>query len=195
MSYLRRNPTPLTCESLEGRDCPAGRIFAFAGYVAVVGDSGANTVAVTDDGAGNVSVTIDGTTKALTGVKAVAVYTDSGDDTVTYDITGALSTSRAIAVSTGPGADAVTVTAGGVAAHVALGIAVDGGRDADTVSVEVDAGSSTGTVATAVSGGAGDDDLTLNVTGDARVLAVMNGGPGTDTGVATDNVTKISIEA
>ena len=238
----------LSCEHLEGRDCPA--IFVFGGIMTIIGTSGADVVEVTDDGAGNVTATLNGTTRTASGIRAVAAATFGGDDSITYTLTGEQSGRRAVLVDAGSGNDTVTLEAGDVAGQFAfaayggggddtlsatvggvaedavaavaldggwgddditgtaageidgyLAVALSGGIGADAITGEIDvAADSTGTVAALVDGGPGDDDLTLNVTGDgldglARLIAIMNGGRGTDTGVATDNVTKISIEA
>jgi hypothetical protein len=213
----------LRCEHLENRDCPA--IFVFGGVMTVIGTSGVDTVEVTNDGAGNVSATLNGTTREASGIRAVAVYTGGGDDTVTLDADD-LTRRFAFAAFGGGGSDTLTATVGGVAAGTAAAIALDGGVGDDEISAdvageidgylavaltggfgvdtivgEIDAeAGSTGRVSAAVAGGFGNDDLTLNVTGAgldglALLRGLLHGGPGTDTGVATTNVTKISIEA
>src|SRR5262249_58405654 len=79
----RTDRRPLGCEPLESRDCPAGQVFVFAGILTVLGDGGANTVAITDDGAGTVTATIDATTRTASGIDAVLVATDGGDGAIT----------------------------------------------------------------------------------------------------------------
>lgn len=219
-SFGRRSV--LGCEHLEGRDCPA--IIVFGGFMAIIGTSGADTVEITDDGAGTVTATLNGTTRTASGIQAVTVTTFGGDDSVAYSLTGDQSGRRAVLVDTGSGNDEVTFEAGNIGglftftanggagddtitATVAgeidgyLAIGLGGGNGADTVSGEIDvAADSTGSVVAAVAGGFGDDDLTLNITGDGletldQLIGVMTGGPGTDSGTATDNVTQFGIEA
>jgi hypothetical protein len=214
--------TVLGCEHLEGRDCPA--IIVLGSYMAVVGTSAADAVAITDDGAGTVTATLNGTTRTATGIQTVAVLTFGGNDSISYTLTGAQSGRRAVAVDAGAGDDTVSLTGGAVgglfafaatggagtdtlSATVAgeidgyLAVALDGGFGNDTVSGNINvAAGSTGTVAAVVNGGFGNDNLTLTVTGDGlatleALVAVMNGGPGTDTGVSTPNVRRVSVEA
>ena len=223
MLNTRNRRTGLRCEHLENRDCPA--IFVFGGYMTVIGTSGADTVEITNDGAGTVTATLNGTTREASGIRAVAVYTGGGNDAVTLDAGDATRSfafaafggggndtlsatvggvaagaAAAIVLDGGVGNDTISASAAGEIDGY-LAVALAGSFGTDTILGEIDAETgSTGRVAAAVAGGFGDDNLTLNVTGTglgglASLRAVLRGGPGTDTGVATDNVTKISIEA
>jgi hypothetical protein len=222
MQVLGERRTVLGCEHLEGRDCPA--IIVIGSYMAVIGTAAADAVAITDDGAGTVTATLNGTTRTAAGIQTVAVLTFGGADSISYTLEGAQSGRRAVVVDAGAGNDTVSLEGGAVgglfafaatggagsdtlSANVAgeidgyLAVALDGGFGNDEVSGTIDvAAGSTGTVVAVVNGGFGDDDLTLNVTGDGltgleALVAVMSGGPGTDTGVSTPNVRRISIEA
>jgi hypothetical protein len=220
---VRTYRTGLRCEHLENRDCPA--IFVHGGVLAVIGTSGADTVDITNDGAGNVTATLNGTTREASGIRAVAVYTGGGNDAVTLDAgdltrrfafavfggggddtlsatVGGVAAGAAatVVLDGGAGNDTISTSAAGEIDGY-LAVALTGGFGTDTILGEIDvAAGSTGRVAAAVAGGVGDDDLTLNVTGDgldelASLRARLHGGPGTDTGVATDNVKQVSIEA
>src|SRR5262249_25541642 len=118
MQGHRAQRTVLECEPLEGRDCPA--VITFGGTLLVLGTAGADTVDITDDGAGNLSVTLNGTTQTAKGIKAVAVLTGGGDDTVTYTLTGDQTGVRAIGVDTGTGNDTVTLNAGNIGGYFAF---------------------------------------------------------------------------
>ena len=248
MLNTRNRRTGLRCERLENRDCPA--VFFRGGILIVTGTSAADTVEITDEGDGTVTAVLNGESVTEENVRAVAVYTGAGDDTIDYTVTGDQTRRLRVAVYAGAGDDAVTLdagdvtgrfafaafgasgddtlaaTVGGVAAGGVAAVTLNGGRGNDTVSAdaagEIDgylavtltgsfgtdtvegtidaAAGSTGRVAALVSGGLGNDTLALNVTGDGaediRLLrAILHGGPGTDTGDATDNVRQISVES
>ena len=165
----------------------------------VTGEQSGRRTVVVNAGSGNDTVTLDA--GDVGGQFAFAAYGGSGDDTLSAIVGGVGEDAvAAVALNGGWGNDDITGAASGEIDGY-LAVAFSGGYGVDTISGEVDvAADSTGTVAALVNGGAGDDNLTLNVTGDgldglARLIAIMNGGRGTDTGVATDNVRKISIEA
>jgi hypothetical protein len=152
-----------------------------------------------DAGGGNDAVTLEA--GDVNGVLAFAAYGGNGTDTLSATVGGvAADALAAVALDGGWGHDAISATAAGVIDGY-LAVALSGGIGADAITGEIEvAADSTGSVAALVNGGIGDDNLTLNVTGDGlnglvRFAAVMNGGLGFDTGIATDNVTKISIEA
>src|SRR5437763_3388093 len=71
-------------EVLEGRDCPSCAIEFREGLLSVVGDRGANDVAVVNTWAGT-QVTCDGGgTSTFAGVRAVSIRAMEGDDHVTF---------------------------------------------------------------------------------------------------------------
>jgi hypothetical protein len=165
----------------------------------LTGEQSGRRAVVVDAGSGNDTVTLEAGDVA--GQFAFAAYGGFGDDSLSATVGGVSEgAAAAVALDGGWGDDDITGTASGeIDGYLALSLS--GGAGVDTITGEVDvAADSTGVAAALVNGGAGDDDLTLNVTGDGlegleRLIAIMNGGRGTDTGVATDNVTKISIEA
>ena len=161
----------------------------------------ANGVGVTCHCAGGGDDAVTLTAGAITGQFAFAASGGSGADTVSATVGGvAQGATAVIGLDGGSGDDTVSADAQGeYDGYLALALSGGIGNDTVTGSVDVAAGS-TGTVIATESGGLGNDELTLNVTGDDldaldRLIAVQNGGPGTDTGTATDNVTQISIEA
>jgi hypothetical protein len=165
----------------------------------VTGEQSGRRAVVVDAGSGNDAVTLEAGDVA--GLFAFAAYGGFGNDTLSATVGGvSAGAAAAIALDGGWGDDGITGTAAGEIDGY-LAVSLSGGVGIDTIAGEVDvAADSTGTVAALVNGGAGGDDLTLNITGDGlaglqRLIAIMDGGRGTDTGVATDNVTKISIEA
>jgi hypothetical protein len=163
------------------------------------GDQTGTRGVVIDAGGGNDSVALNA--GAVTGQFGFAATGGSGTDELTATVGGvAEDAAAALALDGGIGNDTISATAAGeFDGYFAVGLS--GGFGNDTITGEVDvAAGSTGTVVALENGGFGDDDLTLNITGDGldeldNLIAVQNGGPGTDTGTATDNVTQISIEA
>jgi len=144
-----------------------GDIHGYGVAIAAFGGSGKDTLGVHVTGAVDAGAYL-----------GVLLDGDSGDDTINFDYTGQM--------------------------NGKLGVALVGGYGSDTVAgnITLDSGS-TGKVAAAVFGGDGDDTLTLNVTdnsgntGDTQpsVYALLDGGPGFDTCVATSNVKVINCEA
>src|SRR5262249_54590954 len=98
-------------------------------------------------------------------------------------------------VDGGDGTDKVSVTYAGVL-NGRLDINAKGGNDNDTVSAIVTLGAgSNGVFRGRVKGGNGNDNLTFNILGATAAVAidaVLDGGAGTDTCVATANVTVIN---
>ena len=163
------------------------------------GDESGRRAVFVDAGSGNDTVTLEAGN--VTGQFAFVAHGGSGTDTLSATVGGvAMNATAAVLLDGGSNDDMVSATASGkIDGALAVGLAGGFGNDTVSGDVTVDAGS-TGRLLAVTSGGFGDDDLTLNVTGDGldglkSLIAVMNGGPGTDTGTATDNVRKISIEA
>ena len=120
-------------EVLEGRDCPSCTVEFREGMLSILGDRGANDVAVVNSWAGT-QVTCDGgETMTFTGVRAVGIRTMEGDDHVTFV---SVSGERPVPVPT---------------------LAVDLGSGDDTFAAVADV--APGPCAVAVSGGAGRDKL------------------------------------
>jgi hypothetical protein len=139
----------------------------------------------------------------LAGAKLrVKVAGHKGNDTFTLNAAGADVAAEALLAldfDGDKGTDTFNVTYQGKVEGT-LRLEAEGGKDNDTATVNLtlDTGS-TGRVSAEVEGDKGDDNLTLNVnlttaTDTATVKAVLDGGKGTDTGVATDNVLKKGIE-
>jgi hypothetical protein len=92
-------------ESLENRWCPSVSAGVFFNTLVVVGDSAGNTVTISDNGAGGVSATITGSTGSAsasgTGITNVLVSTKGGNDSVTFNLTGALKSKLNLAIDLG----------------------------------------------------------------------------------------------
>jgi hypothetical protein len=162
------------------------------------GDQTGRRAVVIDAGGGNDTVTLDAGN--FGGKFVFAATGGSGVDTLTANVGGVAEDAyAAIALDGGIGDDTISATAAGeYDGYFALALSGNFGNDTITGEVDVAAGS-TGRVVAVQAGGFGNDNLTLNVTGDGlteldELVAIQNGGPGTDTGTATDNVTQISIE-
>src|SRR5262245_33204334 len=92
MAHLRRSRGDLSwsirprLEALENRWCPS-IVYQFGATLFVLGDQGANEVAIVDSGTGDVSVAADGgDPRTFSRVGEVVVLTDGGDDIVNYQV-------------------------------------------------------------------------------------------------------------
>lgn len=158
-------------------------------------------------GSGNDKFTADLNGDDLAGTARVAfdVVGSAGDDAMTFN---AGTTAAGVDIASGArlrldasggiGADKVTVAFAGKLAG-SLGVSAGGGAGGDTVAATVDlAAGSTGSLRGRVNGGDGNDTLTFNITGataNVAVIALLDGGDGTDTCVHTANVTAVNCEA
>jgi hypothetical protein len=120
-----------------------------------------------------------------------------GNDTLTLTMTGPIAAGAKadLNVDGGGGLDKITTSYSGEL-DGELSLQASGGDDNDTVAAIITlAAGSTGSVKGAVNGGDGDDDLTFNITGATASVAIdatLDGGDGTDTCVATANVTVLN---
>jgi hypothetical protein len=150
-------------------------------------------------GAGTDELTAD-LTGDVTGDSDVELDADggNGDDVLGFNLAGAIDEDATVEVDAdgGRGNDDISLTYAGVI-DGELDIRLDGGIGNDVVAGTVTAeGAGTGEVTARVRGGRGDDDLTLNIVAPAGVdvSGLLDGGRGTDTCVATPNVTVINCE-
>lgn len=158
-------------EALDNRSLPSVTIITAGttgATLQITGDDTANNIVIADDGTGaGITVDADGqptwTTPAGVTISAVVISTLGGNDTVTYNLTGALTSTRLVSADLGKGADSFTFNM--------IGVAVSG----DSTSLGITA-----------SGDGGGDHLTLNANGASVVpLAQMSvqfsGNAGKDT--------------
>jgi Ca2+-binding RTX toxin-like protein len=159
--------------------------------VEAFGDAGADTLAVHQSGAvarGTFFPYLDG---------------GAGNDTLTYDSTGAVNAGASVSpgLSGGAGNDTISSTyAGVIAGNYIYNLAIDGGSGNDRITENVSAqAGSTGTVGQSaatpavVEGGAGNDQITFAVAVDpaaaaTQVNAFAVGGAGRDTVTRSANV-------
>jgi hypothetical protein len=167
------------------------------GYTLTGTQSGRSAVAVSTGG-GNDSVTLDA--GDVGGRFSFAASGGAGSDTMTATVGGVAPGGRAaVVLDGGRGSDFIDLGATGVIDGT-LATRLTGSFGADTIDGAIDvAAGSTGRVSATVAGGLEDDTLGLAVTGAgldglSSLHAVMDGGAGTDTGTATDNVNLVSIE-
>jgi hypothetical protein len=188
-SSLRTNVQTVVVATGGGDDTVSYNLFGTA--------SAANVLAITT-GAGNDSISLNGST--LSDSLTAGINAGIGDDDISVNLAGVpLGAAVNIFLTGGAGNDSFNVNASGEVDGT-LNVRANGGGGSDTLSgdIEVAAGS-TGTVAAILAGSFGDDFLDLSVTGAGLggigLTAEIRGGLGTDTGVATSNVTQVSIEA
>lgn len=196
-------------ESLEGRACPAVFVSVVGTVMTVVGDNAANTIAIRDDGAGYLTVTADGQKFEGTGITAVRVRAQAGDDAVSYALTAPLTGLRSVDLDLEKGNDAALIdlrpgVAGGALNFQAQGndgtdtlmasvgtitigsfasVQVNGGNDADRIDVTF-AGTLAGSLGLKGSGQDGNDTVVQNVTlaanSSGKLDASVRGGKGDD---------------
>src|SRR5262245_14200098 len=191
---------------------------ANVGAVVVLTGGGADTVnyklanpltayraLLVDLGSGDDTATIDATAGVNRSALAVAVLGGDGADNIKASV-GAIAAGAyaGLALDGGAGGDTIDVTSNGLL-NGALAVAVAGGSGNDMLSANLNiAAGSTGYLAAAVLGGFGDDNLTLNVNDNSGgaggtstlkfLFAAIDGGPGTDTCAATNNVDVFNCE-
>jgi hypothetical protein len=148
------------------------------------GDSKANEVVIVDDGT-TLTITADGDTVDVPeGVERIEVSLGSGDDTVTYELTGDLTVARDLDVSLGNGKDEFTGSVeGNLLDGVALEVVARGmnGRDVLNFDALGDVGAG-GLLSVALGGGNGVD--TIGITFGGTLLGDLSlsgsGGNGKD---------------
>jgi hypothetical protein len=181
-SYSGRQPSRFApaCEALEDRLVPSCTFAEPGGNRLIVfADDQSNTISITDNGtqtAGNITVQCDGVTWVTTsqgGIKEMQVYTNDGDDFVSYTVGGNLGATslRSITVSLGDDNDTFNARVGGnLAGGSQLRFTVAGGEDEDGIFVSA--------TYFQVSGG-------VNVQAGARMELNLSGGDDDDF-IATD---------
>ncbi len=195
-------------EALEAREVPAA--FRMAGDVlTITGNRNANVIEITDDGtkaAGNVTVNMDGVAYvAPRAVKKIVVRAGSGDDQVTYRLSGdvncgcgpALTATqlakrgRTVTVELGQGNDRFEADLGGHAVVTRLALSVYGGAGDDGLAVHAlgSGVSARGLFAANLYGDAGNDAIDAQFSGraDGTLFVNQDGGNGGDE--LTGNVT------
>lgn len=131
---------------------------------------------------------------AAGGLFGLTAAAGDGKDTIAYTQGGiALNGIASALLDGGNGDDTLTATGSGVLAGRAAWT-LSGGNGNDTASAQLDTtADSKGQFAAAVFGGFGNDAVRLTIGGTgitplSRFVGLIDGGPGTDSGVATDGV-------
>jgi hypothetical protein len=174
-------------EGLETRRLMSCVILVKGDAMLILGSDDAETVVITDDGAGNVAAVCDGKTAVGKGIRRVGVLTFGGNDSVTYNITGDLTTPRDIGVDLGTGNDSFSFDLQGDVLAPAKARSSQRGREQDDHDEDGDGkgGGTGGRLNLLVSGSGGDDQVAANLKGDitpgAQVNLVINVGAGNDT--------------
>jgi hypothetical protein len=166
-------------------------------YTVTGEQSGRSAVAV-NTGGGSDAVTLEA--GDVGGRFSFAASGGAGSDTLTAIVGGVASGGRAaVVLDGGRGSDFIDLGATGVIDGT-LATRLTGSFGTDEVAAAIDvADGSAGRVSAMVSGGLEDDTLGLQVTGAGldelpSLFALMDGGPGTDTGTVSPNVELVSIE-
>ena len=166
---MRRLAMPraaLRLESLSDRVVPSATWVEEAGVLTITGDSRANDVEITDDGT-TLTITCDGEAVELEGdVTEIVLKLGSGNDTVSYTLTGSLAAdaARTLDVSLGNGHDSFTATladGAGLGDNATLNVVARGMNGHDDLAFEalaadVGAGAS---LSVELGGGNGKDTL------------------------------------
>jgi hypothetical protein len=100
-------------EKLETRCCLACDLFVSGNTLQIVGDDLDNTVTITDDGAGNVAAVCTSPTgddaAALSGIEKIVLSARSGNDSVSYTLTGDRVRKMELDFDLGAGSDFTTL--------------------------------------------------------------------------------------
>lgn len=155
---------------LDDRSLPSVTFTLTGSTLIITGDASANNIVITDDGTtAGISVVGDGATwVAPSAVSAIVVSTLGGDDAVTYNLTGQLTTTRLLSADLGKGDDTFTANLNGQTISgqsTNLGISVNGGKGADTLILNANGAtvSPEARLSVGFTGGAGNDTINFNV--------------------------------
>jgi hypothetical protein len=164
-------------EPLEDRTCLS--TLSFSGHIlTLTGDNANDTITIRDDGHGDVTASIKSgsATKSISekGVQGVVVHTGNGNDTVTYALTGKMTTSRSLEIDLGKGDDQVAMNFSKGVSAPGLNVKVNDGAGYDRVAAAF--GSITNTT------------VNLNVNQGARIDSFFASFNGTIGGKAKVNV-------
>jgi hypothetical protein len=181
----RSGRTLLGLEPLEDRTCLS--TLSVSGHVLTIsGDASANSqISVKDDGHGDVtaSVTAKGVTKSISAksIQGIVVSTGNGNDSVSYSLTGAMTTSRSITVNLGAGDDQVGMNFSQGVSAPGLNVTVHDGSGIDRVVTAF--GAVKNTVLNLTETGGSDIDtfyarFSGDITGTARVAVNAHNGSG-----------------
>jgi hypothetical protein len=155
-----------------------------AGTLTVTGTSAAETVKLNDDGAGSVSVKGTGlATQNFNGVDKIVIKMKGGNDKVTYNLNGDLSTARTIEPDLGSGDDTFTANIkGDLNAKLTIDATGDSGDDVMTINSDNVNVAQGVTFKADMDGKDGKDKITTNYSGDLDgTLDLSNtGGSGKD---------------
>jgi hypothetical protein len=144
----------------------------------------ANTISVTDNGSGMISGTIDGQKASGTAINHVVIHSGAGNDTLTYTLTGPLTTREHLQIDMGSGTDSATLDFSPGITNTDLKVDFTGGKGTDTLTTKF--GPITGShifFRSNLGKGADTFDGTLlgNIMGDSAVRFLVRGGKGADT--------------
>jgi hypothetical protein len=137
LSRARSGRALLGVEPLEDRTCLS--TLSVSGHIlSITGDASANSqISIRDDGHGDVtaSVRAKGVTKSISahGVSGIVVHTGNGDDSVSYSLTGKMTTSRSITIDLGSGQDAALLNFSKGVSASGLNVKVHDGSGTDRV--------------------------------------------------------------
>jgi hypothetical protein len=190
----------LALQTLEGREVPAGTVFASlsaTGLLTLIGDNAANAITITATGAsltvtGNGGTTVNGLFPFLTApraVTAVQATMNGGDDVVRIDPAANFLVSGPVAVNLGPGTNTLSLQTAGRIALASLNVVGGAGNDRFAVAGGVGTGSTITTTA-AIGMGAGADAVTLRRIMVFGAVSIATG-DGSDT-LAIDSSTFLS---
>jgi hypothetical protein len=170
-------------EPLERRLCLACTIDVEDDTLSILGDAADNNVVITHDGAGNVSVVCDGEPAVLaSGIKEIIVDTGDGNDVLTLDVTGELTSKLELNLDLGAGNDSADLDFATIAAKLEVEADLGAGNDLFDVNLDQEI-LSRGKAQVDVDGGAGDDrwNLSANEIGSkAKLQASFEGDDGND---------------
>jgi hypothetical protein len=122
-------------EPLEERCCPS-TVKLLNHTLTLTGDAHDSLMIVGDDGRGDFKVTLNGHLNWFSGVQKVVINSTTGNDTIDYTLTGALTTSEQLNLNLGNGSDQVRLNfKQNITAH-SLAITVNGDGGDQDVSAE-----------------------------------------------------------
>jgi hypothetical protein len=133
----RRTGFKPSLEALENRTCPSASIQILPGAMILHGDGAADQMTVVDDGHGGVTasiVTPTGTVNAsASGIRSIKYDVGAGNDTISFSLSGQLTTALNLKVNLEQGNDQATLDfSQGIAGHSPAKTLLDADVDGDT---------------------------------------------------------------
>jgi hypothetical protein len=176
-------------EALEDRALMAVAVNFAGGVLTFTGAAANETLTMNDNGSGTVAFTATGAgSSSFNGVDRIVINLKGGNDTVTYNLNGPLSTARRIDADLGAGNDRFRANLGGQDLLADLDLDIKGAAGNDRVELnQIGRISANDKLSAKVTGNGGEDRVTATMVGDVQGRAEFDVRGGSDSDSFTLN--------